>query len=141
MRIEIFTHEGRTGFAPAHAFLSAHFHQLIAAFDEIAEDFARGIGRGLGGGAEGLAERGQHARIDLVGLGQEACGAGEVTRAAGIDAGEAHPGASQRLTQGAVVAPRRLEHDEAAAKPLRQRRANRRRVVEPLAHAHVEQIE
>ena len=94
------------------ALLLAGVHQLVAAPVQCRQPFASGIGRSLGSGLERRAQGGEPARIHLVGLGQEARGAGEVAGAARVDAGVSHAEVAQGLAQVAVVDAGGLKHHQ-----------------------------
>lgn len=102
----------RVAVLAARAFLFAGGDELIAPLMQHSQTVALIIALLRGRRLQRLRHNGEHPRVDRIGFGEEAGGAGEVAGAGRIDAGEDNAGASQRLPQAGIVATCRLEQDQ-----------------------------
>ena len=113
MLVEIGGDEGVGLFGAPGALLFAHGDELIATPRQRGETGARRLDGRLDPHGQAPAQLGQHHRIDRVGLGAPAGGAGEVAGLLGIDPGMGDAPRGQRLAKDRIVATGRLHHDEA----------------------------
>ena len=89
-----------------------HLHQLPASGQQRRHVLAGGIGLGPRLRLHPLPEEGQHLRIQGIGLGQLAGGAGEVAHLQRVDDRHRQPGRLQRRHGRRLIAPRRLQHHQ-----------------------------
>lgn len=97
---------------PVIGLAGADGDQLVAAAHQGCERGTGGMGILARFEREGLAHMGEHCRIDPVGLGDPAGGAGKVASAGGVDPHMGDPGIVKRDAQCPVIAAARLEDDK-----------------------------
>lgn len=110
-RLEVFDDAGGGGLLEAVAFHGPHFHELSAAVEQIPHVLGLFVGDFSLRGFDDLGEAGEDKGVELVGLGEEAEGFGEVSDLARIDNDDGQAGGDERSDEESFVAPAGFDDD------------------------------